>query len=238
MTNMDQNKIFELQKSFFDKLDKKLSILFDIGANVGDITNEYATLIPDAEIFCFEPIPKTFELLKKRYDSTSRIHCHQLAIGDINKNVTMFETALSGSSSLLPPTSYITESKNSAMAQGVTIVNSHNVKQITLDSFCKENNISHIDILKMDMQGSELNGLKGASSLLDEKKIDLIYTEVLFSDLYENQCYYHDIASFLHKKNYKLFDLVFSINSDDGKLYYGDAIFLSPALMKLYPTFV
>ena len=180
MTNMDQNKVFELQKSFFDKLDKKLSMLFDIGANVGDITNEYVTLAPDAEIFCFEPIPKTFEILKKRYDSTSKIHCHQLAIGDINKNVTMFETVLSGNSSLLPPTSYITGSKNSAMAQGVKIVGSHNVKQITLDSFCKENNISHINILKMDMQGSELNGLKGASSLLDEKKIYLIYTKVLF----------------------------------------------------------
>ena len=74
MTNMNQNKVFKLQKSFFDKLDKKSSIIFDVGANVGDITNEYTTLIPSTKIFCFEPVPKTFEILKKRYESKTNIH--------------------------------------------------------------------------------------------------------------------------------------------------------------------
>jgi hypothetical protein len=46
---------------------------------------------------------------------------------------------------------------------------------ITLDAFCKRQQLSRIDILHADIQGAELAMLKGASSLLSERKIDYIF---------------------------------------------------------------
>ena len=47
-----------------------------------------------------------------------------------------------------------------------------------MDTFCKENNISHIDLLKIDAEGNEENILLGAKELLKENKIHCIYVEI------------------------------------------------------------
>ena len=52
------------------------------------------------------------------------------------------------------------------------------VKTKTLDTFCKENNISHIDLLKIDAEGNEENILLGAKELLKENKYHSIYVEI------------------------------------------------------------
>ena len=57
----------------------------------------------------------------------------------------------------------------------------------TLDEYALSKGIQHIDILKMDVQGSELNVLKGAENLLKSNKIDIIYSEVWFKAAYEGQ---------------------------------------------------
>jgi len=225
---MNQQKVLELQKNFFEDMKIDASIIFDVGANVGDITKEYSLLFPNSKIFCFEPIPNTFEGLKKRYENQNNIQCYPYAVGENEKDVSIFETTDSANSSLLKPTKFISKSTEREMAESVAIKNTHQVKQITLNSFCKKNKIQHIDLLKLDIQGTELQALEGVSDLLDEQKIDIIYTEVQFANIYEGQCYYHDVASFLYKKNYKLFDLVYIVKGKDGKIYYGDAIFLSP----------
>ena len=66
---------------------------------------------------------------------------------------------------------------------------SFEVKTDTLDSFCKENNIDFIDILKIDTEGSEIEILEGAKNMLS--KTDIILIEVLdekknFKEKYQN----------------------------------------------------
>lgn len=46
--------------------------------------------------------------------------------------------------------------------------------------------------------------LKGAEQTLDNKKIDLIFVEVEFLELYEKQPLFHDISTYLHLKGYQL----------------------------------
>ena len=53
-----------------------------------------------------------------------------------------------------------------------------NVQTQTLDDFCLDEKIENIDVLKMDTEGNELNILKGATKLLSENKINVIYTEI------------------------------------------------------------
>ena len=234
---MNEKRVFGIQKKIFDDLNKKPLVIFDIGANEGKIAEQYHLFFPDAKIFCFEPIPNSFQTLKKLQENEEKIFCYPSAVGNEEKFVSIFETSDNRNSSLLRPTDYVTKSMDSSMADSVKITNTHQIKQITLDSFCKENNITHIDILKIDTQGTELNVLKGVLSLLEKQKIGLIFTELDFADIYENQCYYHEVASFLHNNNYRLFDLVYLTKGLDKKIYYGDAIFLNSEFMKNYKIF-
>jgi hypothetical protein len=62
------------------------------------------------------------------------------------------------------------------------IYQSNNIKTIacqadTVDNFCKTNGIDHIDFLKIDTEGNELNILKGARKLLETENIDVIQFE-------------------------------------------------------------
>ena len=52
-------------------------------------------------------------------------------------------------------------------------------KTATLDSFCEDNNIEKIDILKIDVEGTEIDILEGAKEMMSKKLIKIIYTEVI-----------------------------------------------------------
>lgn len=63
------------------------------------------------------------------------------------------------------------------------------VTSITLDSFIEENNITEIDILKLDVQGGELMVFEGAKVALNHKKIKIIYSEIWFLEGYDVNLY-------------------------------------------------
>ena len=60
-------------------------------------------------------------------------------------------------------------------------------KIITVDSFCHDQDIKHLDILHADIQGFELDMLMGAKEMLSQKKIDYIFISTHSNELHE-QC--------------------------------------------------
>ena len=71
-----------------------------------------------------------------------------------------------------------------------------------LDDFFLEEKLKQVDFLKLDTQGSELAILKGAETLLSQKKINLIACEVAFVPVYKNQALYHQLAEYLANFNF------------------------------------
>ena len=55
-----------------------------------------------------------------------------------------------------------------------TITTKIKINTDTIDNFCKKNALDSIDILRVDVNGYELETLKGATKMLDEKKINFI----------------------------------------------------------------
>ena len=55
----------------------------------------------------------------------------------------------------------------------------YRVSTITLDSFVKKNKIKSIDLLKIDIEGSEYELLKGAKNMLKRGKIKIILVEII-----------------------------------------------------------
>ena len=107
----------------------------------------------------------------------------------------------------------------------VKTIGQTNVTTETIDEFCNDHKIECIDILKMDIQGAELLALKGATKLLADKKIRLIYTEAYFRRQYNNQPLFHEISAFLAQYGYYLQD-IYSPIYGNGKIAWCDAIFL------------
>ena len=74
----------------------------------------------------------------------------------------------------------------------------------TLDDYCETYEIMHIDFLKIDTEGNELNVLYGASKLLDEKAVDFIQIEygLCWRDMGVKIA---DCLDFLNNKGYKVY---------------------------------
>ena len=83
-----------------------------------------------------------------------------------------------------------------------SFVKKETVNVVTIDNFCKKNNIKKIDLLKIDTEGHEAEVLEGASKML-KKNIKYILIEFHFSKLYKDYSV-NKIEQILKKNNFKI----------------------------------
>jgi FkbM family methyltransferase len=202
------------------RLIKEARIVFDVGANKGQVTDRYAAMFPGAEIHAFEPFPDFKEEFLSRHGSNNMINWVNKALSErvgttdyyINKNTdtnSLLKSVLIGAAS----------------DKSCRNVSSFQVQTETIDHYCTMHTIDAIDILKLDTQGSELAILKGAKKMLEEKKIALIYAEAFFQPQYENSPLLYDIANYLKEFGYFLED-IYEPYYNERFLLWCDAIFI------------
>jgi FkbM family methyltransferase len=197
----------------------QVQIVFDIGANRGDVAEYYQAIFPQATVFAFEPFPESFNILKERFSNNNRVKCFQYAVAADATPKTFYVNKNVDTNSLLKP-------KATGLSSDVQVSNQSiiEVPCVTLDEFCAEKNINSIDILKMDIQGGEFDALKGAAGLLERQSIGLIYSETYFVEQYESQPLFHDISKLLFGYRYALQDIYNPIYGK-GSIAWADVIF-------------
>jgi FkbM family methyltransferase len=165
--------------------------VIDVGANSGQFAAEVRREFPDATIFCFEPLPDVFEVLRRRFDGDSKVSAFNLALGEATGTLTMHRSDFTPSSSLLPMTDLHKREWPASAA--------HTEVQVQIarldDWMAARGSEPQCDTLvKLDVQGFELQVIRGARETLRRSRA--IVTEVSFETLYEGQ------ASFaaLHKE--------------------------------------
>lgn len=142
-------------KYHFTSLSKFISegAILDLGANVGIFAKSISKKFPNQKIFAFEPHP---EIYKKLLDNVSKdnknIECHQVCLGD--KGIKVSEILLDENCFTM---TRVVNKKN---------LNSITVPTISIDEFCQKNNISKVNFIKLDIEGSERFALKGATETL------------------------------------------------------------------------
>jgi FkbM family methyltransferase len=104
----------------------------------------------------------------------------------------------------------------------------------TLDDFCQVEGVDEIDFLQIDVQGADIDVLKGATWIL-ERSILAIKIEVEFSHLYKGQPLFGDVDTFMRKNGFTLFDLYVAgrnhvhcpniSNAHSLKLLWGDGYY-------------
>jgi len=163
-------------------------VILDVGAHIGDTVKLYRNYFPGYKIFCFEPFPESCDYMKRRFINDSNINVIETALGIKDETIPLYLSSFSNLNSLQRP---------NERAWGFDKKQTIDVKTITLDQFYKESDFKHIDILKLDVQGSELDVLIGSKTLLEKSLISLIYIEWQVVPLYENHTTYFKIADYL-----------------------------------------
>jgi len=144
---------------FLNFLMPKAKIVFDVGANVGDYASEMLRINPAVTIHAFEPDKNAFEQLK-----TLPLIANNFALGDrVEKRLLYREAGKT--------------SHNSFYNFHGDALSPINVAVSTLDEYCDAHGITHIDFLKVDVEGFEYLVMKGAEKMLSKKAIDYIQFE-------------------------------------------------------------
>jgi len=208
---------------------EKLSV-FDVGANAGSFSEEIIRRKSNIVVNAFEPFPAAFRDLSRLEERHRRdFRAHNFALSDVAGEREFFINAQSVTNSLLPNAAC---SEDYQPGNYATPVGTIEVKLETLDSFCKNESISKIHLLKIDTQGADLKVLKGGEQMIDSGRVCMILVEVLFVPLYEGQCWFGDIYGWLTSKGFKLVNLYDVAHASETKeAKWADALFVNNSAM-------
>lgn len=206
-------------------------LIFDVGGNVGQTILRYKNLFPEATIHSFEPNPDIFPTLKENEEKYRHVFTYNLAVGSREGEMKFYKNDTSIYSSPYPMNdsfnhnAYVDEAyeKESEVMM---------VPMTTLTNFTHQQGIEHIDILKMDIQGGEIEALKGFEKYLEEQRIDIIYTELCFQEIYTGQPLIYDIGTFLNQHGYVLYTMYHFMKKQNMPILFCDGIFISQQVLK------
>jgi FkbM family methyltransferase len=204
---MGSNMIFE-----FDEFIKKpIKGIIQVGAHFGQEYEYYSKFTKN--ILMFEPQPNVFKELKNRMHDKQNVVLENLGCGEETSTVTMFvEQANQGqSSSVLQP------ALHTLQYPGIVFTDVIPINIVSLNDYFKEKENTY-NMLSIDVQGYELQVLKGASNILNN--IDYIYCEVNFAEMYKQCALVKDIDMYL-----KQFGLI-RIKTVAATETWGDALYI------------
>jgi FkbM family methyltransferase len=171
----------KLQAQLVSSLDSHKEIkIFDVGANRGQSILFFNKIFKASTIYAFEASPNVFKKLQQNTINMKHVHVYNLAISDDVEILEFHESILDETSSFTKP--YL-DSKWHILKSRVLMVSPNKMYKTiqlhtqTLDKFCEEQKITEINLLKIDVEGHELQVLKGSMGLLAKGKIFMILIE-------------------------------------------------------------
>jgi FkbM family methyltransferase len=231
-----------LQNFDSDKVLKNLirndhPIIFDVGANHGNMILKYIDLFPKATIHAFEPqIECINKLTQISQQCNSKIYINPVAVGSENKENVDFYThninnEISGFNKVnlnSKDSIHLNSLKNKSISEieeyEKMLNHSRKIKVIRMDDYIMANDIQNIDLLKIDTQGHEPEVLEGFGNLLE--KVNIIITELMFFDYYDKKLSFSDIERYLIPAGFELFDIShISKNPMNGRTDWVDIIY-------------
>ncbi|MEN9523284.1 MAG: hypothetical protein RL065_1661 [Bacteroidota bacterium] len=212
-------KIKNVGYSWLQEYDIKT--ILDIGASNGGFASTARKQFPESNIISFEPLNDSFEKLKSKFINDKKHFAYNLVLSDKIGELEFHENNSSGSSSILSMANNHIEAYP-ATAHSKKIL----VKSETLDNIFSTLPITPNILLKIDVQGAESMVLKGAVESLS--KIKVLFIELSFVELYDNQWLFDDIYQFLRTLNFKLAGIEnISQNLNNGQYLQMDAYFVN-----------
>ena len=194
------------------KYNMNIKGIIHIGAHYGEEISEYIDNgIQD--IILFEPLVENFDILSKKVKTlNANIEGYQVALGSKKGDATMYVSDNEKqSSSVLKPKVHLTHHPH------VKFPSTEEVEVHLLDDY----NSKDYNFINMDVQGYELEVLKGGTKTLEH--VDYVYCEVNRDEVYENNAYVEELDEFLSEYNMK------RVETDWAGDIWGDALYIREA---------
>jgi FkbM family methyltransferase len=199
------------------------SVIFDVGANIGQTAEAFSKSFPMASIYSFEPFEENFFALRQTATKIPHVHCVNAALTNSNGTETFWRD-------LHPNSEWNSlEKQRQAKLENSGKAKKESIQLIKGDDFCKQEKISQIDILKTDTEGHDLAVLEGFAEMLDLNQILIIVIEVGFlTDVSHTN--FQDVNSLLCSKGYKLAGFYETCYFEDSKCEFSNALFVQSQL--------
>lgn len=143
----------------------------DAGANVGDYTRNILREAQGANcpvaVHAFEPSPLCLDALRHAFGATPAVRIVGVALADRAGEASLFAGKTGSTLASLVPRSVLTPETESTLR----------VPLLLLGDYMKAQAITHVDLLKLDVEGSELPALRGLNEQLRPEIIDVIQFE-------------------------------------------------------------
>jgi len=192
---------------------ERFATVIDVGANKGQFATFARWRWPEARLVCFEPLPGPRATLRRVMGGRAEIL--ECALGAAAGDGRMHLASRADSSSLLA-----LGGRQKAIF-GMEESGELEVPVRRLD-VCLAGPLARPSLLKIDVQGYELEVLKGATGLLSW--VDAVYVEVSYVELYEGQALHEEVERFLIDAGFRL-DGRFNLHVHRGELVQADVLF-------------
>jgi FkbM family methyltransferase len=194
--------------------------IIDVGANRGMFTRCAQYVFPEASIYAFEPLADCYEELRSLSQQSRKIHCYNVALGNVNRRSTFYRSSYDYSSSCLRMGPLHRKAFPYTGVQSVEKVNMQ-----TLDTVMKRIPVRSPVLMKVDVQGYEMHVMKGAKKSL--ALIDCLICEISIRPLYEGGSGFDEIYSLLFRAGFAFSGQVGELkHPDTGEILQFDGLFL------------
>jgi FkbM family methyltransferase len=192
----------------------------DAGAHLGEFASAIKSLLPEAMVYSFEPLEDCHERLARRLERMGKGRAFCVALGARQGEATLFRSSFSKSSSLLPMAELHKQAFPWTAGTQAT-----EVPLRRLDDYLEELELRERTLLKIDVQGFELELLQGAERLLERTHYVLV--EVSLRPLYEGGAGFHDVCRYLVARGFAYAGSFDQLCSPlDGQILQQDALFV------------
>lgn len=179
--------------------------LIDIGANKGQFSLAFRYTNRKAMILAFEPLATAASRYLSIFRNDKNVLLHQVALSARKGQAEFFVTDRQDSSSLFRP------GEGELQAFGVREQQAIQVPIDRLDSVVDFAKLARPITMKIDVQGAELDVLKGCDVL---HQVDFVYVELSFVSLYEGQPLYGDVSDYLQHHGFVLAGVFNQVSTD------------------------
>lgn len=206
---------------YLEKMIDPEDTILEAGALDGKESLELAKIVHKGQVLSFEPNPSRFPSLSSKAAQVTNIKAFPFALGDQNAKVpfyvcygAQYDPAYEGASSLLPPAECM-----KINYQGPII----EVMSYRIDDWCKEYKQSKIDFMWLDLEGGELQALKGAVETL--KNVKLITIETNFFEYREGMTQFPELNQFLEENGFCVLAHGYTIGGQGNAVFVRKTLF-------------
>ena len=194
--HIHQTRIIRYIKKF------KTHYFIDVGAHKGEFLTYLLKLKNIKKIYCFEPQKKIYRTLYKNFKNNKKIKFFNIGLGNNNTKKNIYINKLSYTSTFKKnkKTFYLYFKKFLLRASN-DYEDKYKVKIKKLDEVLRNKNLKNC-LLKIDVEGYELNVLNGSINII-KNQVKFILIERQFFNQYQGVSH-KKIEKFLNKHNFKL----------------------------------